>query len=141
MRVITTEVFIEEVITEIKHIKKYATEVEINRLDFKTFNGFIAKSCIYGQMTGNCHSERATELCSKSIHEITIMKDGTVLINENTDTVIRLTAMEKYLFHSSRKQHRKIINYLKGECDKLDLKVDQRTRKERREEDDRGISF
>jgi hypothetical protein len=47
---------------EAKKLKKFATKQEINKLNITTFDPKHFKSCIYGQMTGDCYSERADEL-------------------------------------------------------------------------------
>ncbi len=125
MRTLNIDDFMLEVKAEIKHLKEHATAEEIGRLNFETFCGQNSRSCIYGQMTGNCHSSRAVELYHKSIHILFIEGDK-VIIHEGTPDDAKLTSMEKYLFHSSKTEHGKIINYLKGKCDKLDLQVDKR---------------
>lgn len=53
------EIFLKQVITELKHIKRHATPEELNKLSFITFNKNNPCKCIYGQMTGNCDSTRA----------------------------------------------------------------------------------
>lgn len=50
---------------EIANLKKYATKEEINNLNLNNFCATSERSCIYGQMTGNCYSERANYLIGK----------------------------------------------------------------------------
>ena len=54
-----------DVINEAIALKQHATKEELDRLDFITVNAYSIVSCIYGQMTGSCHSDRAIELINK----------------------------------------------------------------------------
>lgn len=54
----------ELVVDEALKLRKYATKEEKERLDFETMI-CTETGCIYGQMTGNCYSERALLLKSK----------------------------------------------------------------------------
>src|SRR5690349_22682986 len=59
------------VVDEAKKLKQYATSEEKAALDFQTFNPENAYMCIYGQLTGNCYSTRASELivqCAKRVY-------------------------------------------------------------------------
>lgn len=58
----TKEQFYKDVVTEATLIKKEATRDEINNLNASTFDPESYNNCVYGQMTGYCSSERATEL-------------------------------------------------------------------------------
>lgn len=57
---------------EAKKLREYATIEEKDRLNPRSFNGGSAGGCVYGQLTGNCTNERATELiklcCEKVYH-------------------------------------------------------------------------
>jgi predicted NAD-dependent protein-ADP-ribosyltransferase YbiA (DUF1768 family) len=56
------------VIKEAKNIKKFATKEEIDKLLADSVAPTSTNMCIYGQMTGNCYSQRALELldlCAK----------------------------------------------------------------------------
>ena len=50
---------------EAEKLKIHATPEETGRLDFKTLRHATRERCIYGQMTGDCFSERAGELIIK----------------------------------------------------------------------------
>lgn len=50
---------------EIANLKKYATKEEIDNLNLDDFCATGERSCIYGQMTGSCYSERANYLIGK----------------------------------------------------------------------------
>ena len=63
---ITEDVFLSEVKHEIEQLKIHATEDEKNNLDFRAFDPYSAFYCIYGQMTGQCTTERAKELMDLS---------------------------------------------------------------------------
>ena len=52
---------------EIENIRKYATKEEKGKLDAETFDGSMENTCVYGQMTGSCSSDRAKELIAKCI--------------------------------------------------------------------------
>ena len=50
------------VVNEALALREHATKEEIGRLDFSKINPDHQELCIYGQMTGNCFSDRSTEL-------------------------------------------------------------------------------
>lgn len=58
----TREDLVADVLTEANNIKKYATTIEISLLDYFDLHPNHVNKCIYGQMTGDCHSPRAAEL-------------------------------------------------------------------------------
>lgn len=58
--------FLNDVMFEINTLKELATREEIANLDFETFDPNNTRSCIYGQLTGNCQSVRAKELMDKA---------------------------------------------------------------------------
>jgi hypothetical protein len=58
----TKKQFLADVAAEAKALKNHATKEELERLNVKCMNPEFPSTCIYGQMTGNCRSERATEL-------------------------------------------------------------------------------
>lgn len=47
---------------EAANLKKNATKEELAKLDFDRLDGDSPYSCMYGQMTGHCYSNRASEL-------------------------------------------------------------------------------
>jgi len=53
------------VLDEAKKIKEFATPEEIQRLDPRLILPYNGSMCIYGQMTGDCFSDRAIELLNK----------------------------------------------------------------------------
>jgi hypothetical protein len=100
------KVFNEMVSKEINHLRTHATYEEKGRLDFETFDRSDDTYCIYGQMTGDCHSDRSKELMPKIFQSIGIkyFKEGGYF-----------TALEKYLFMVNSEKHEEIINYIKGD--------------------------
>lgn len=59
-------------IQEAINIKKHATDQEIDNLDIRSFNGGYPRTCLYGQLTGNCYNARAVELiqlCCERVYE------------------------------------------------------------------------
>lgn len=65
MKKYTKKQFLDEVKQEIENIKKFATDKEKQNLDFDSFNADSPTSCIYGQLTGDCESDRAIKLIRK----------------------------------------------------------------------------
>ncbi len=61
----------EQVKLEAAALKQHATPSELANLDFNRFNANRTSQCIYGQMTGNCYSNRANELivqCAQRVY-------------------------------------------------------------------------
>ncbi len=67
---IETQILNKLVIAEAKQLKLNATKSELESLNFNTLNPSRTTSCIYGQMTGNCFSSRATELIELSCEKV-----------------------------------------------------------------------
>jgi len=55
----------ELVIKEATNLKQYATVEELLKLDYDNLDGNSGNNCIYGQMTGDCETERSFELISE----------------------------------------------------------------------------
>ena len=55
---------------EAKLLKKFATIKQINKLDKESLNANSVWECIYGQMTGNCFGNAATELIKLSCKKV-----------------------------------------------------------------------
>ncbi len=53
------------VVQEALKLRKYAKKSERAKLNFWYLDSHSTLSCIYGQMTGNCHSPRAVQLLNK----------------------------------------------------------------------------
>ena len=124
--------FIQEVCNEINTIKERATKKEIGRLNFDKFEHANIEKCIYGQMTGDCGSERAKDLYMKSLDAVP-KPNIYAKHDENGNDVYKFkdldlergdyfTYLESYLFTCSRKTQKEIIEYLKGESTELYIK-------------------
>lgn len=58
---------------EAKALRKNDTKQELDRLDFRTLEPSNITLCIYGQITGNCFSDRANDLifnCAKRVYNV-----------------------------------------------------------------------
>jgi hypothetical protein len=119
------ETFIKKVQKELDKIKKRATKEEIDKLDFNSFRYDSQVACIYGQMTGDCDSVRATEIKKKTFKEIDGFGDHSGYKFEQQDFKKgkEFTALEKYLFMVNSETHKEIIQYLKGETKEINLNV------------------
>jgi len=140
---LTKSEFINDVIKEIKSLKKHATREELERLDFEAFSYSFVTDCIYGQMTGNCKSYRAKDLMDKSCVRVMSLPDGCGDIEDKTFAEVNnehfingdynkqtwidegrdwcyLSALEGYICLKNAKT-KNIINYLKGETNTLNL--------------------
>lgn len=67
---ITIKAVNELVIAEATKLKKHATANEIKKLNFATLGTQSETRCIYGQITGSCFSDRATELIGQSCEKV-----------------------------------------------------------------------
>ena len=94
---------------EINLLRIHATDEEKSRLNIDTFNGGYTDSCIYGQMTGNCCSERAKELIKlcvdmdEVIYNFRAINDGVPKtyernIKEGVDSIVWTSPLE-HLIH------------------------------------------
>ena len=99
---------IKEVKRELKAIKTNATKKEINKLNLSKFSPLFSDTCIYGQMTGFCCSDRAKELYPKTLTSIT---------NTSDKNNAYYSYLEYFLFKRKcdRDVHKKIIDYLKDD--------------------------
>ncbi len=104
--------FVKKVQKELDDIKARATPEEIARLNFAYFNSKHTERCIYGQMTGDCDSDRAKEIRKKSIGDSDTLEKGSYY-----------TPLEVYLFRVEADKHQEIIDYLKGIITTIDLKL------------------
>ena len=62
----TKKKFLEDVAKEAEALKEHATKEEISKLSIAILDPTHSEKCLYGLMTGNCYSERASELIFKS---------------------------------------------------------------------------
>ena len=142
----TVEQFIEDVKKEAIALRQYATPEELHKLNLNTLNPVSLFECIYGQMTGNCKSSRASMLimnCCRQfiknsfdeddIDTITQMAVGKRLDGaDNLESfekargcrfeleILYLSALEAYIMMPDA-DVANLLSYLKGETDTLDL--------------------
>jgi hypothetical protein len=69
--------FLKMVRVEATHLRNNATKEEKSNLDFDSIMPTYADQCIYGQMTGNCNSDRAKELYPK-IFDVDVLSNNSV---------------------------------------------------------------
>lgn len=119
------KIFLQLVKEELDTIKVKAMDYEIASLDFDSFNHSSADYCIYGQMTGECTSDRAKELYPKLYDEVRV--NFLCGYNEPTRGFYskgsNFTPLEKYLFLVKSDKHLEVINYLKGEIDTIEINI------------------
>lgn len=76
--------FLADVLHEINMLKQHAFKTELKHLNLKWFDFNEPTDCIYGQLTGNCTSNRARKLMSLSCIRVMDVKDGTGSIANRT---------------------------------------------------------
>jgi hypothetical protein len=120
----TEKQFIEDVKKEARALREHGTEAEIERLNLSTFDGKQSTSCIYGQMTGDCFSDRAETLI-KSCAPVFIAGNENggptnKILEADSKESLRWSPIEKYAFENSD-NCANLIAYLKGERNDLVL--------------------
>lgn len=127
---------------ETDKLKQYATQEELDRLEFSELHSSDPLNCIYGQMTGTCWSRRASDLIVKCAEKLYIGKKNTELYDNvlnGEPTLDKLegrgkhqgqtyfSPIESFICIPSNKvngNNEMLINYLKGNVDKLEFKTD-----------------
>ena len=123
----TRQELIEAVKVEAANLKKYATKEELDNLDFNTFNPSSSNLCIYGQMTGRCWSRRSHELIINSTKiGFPMLSYGDIDVGIGSVYDRNFSPIEKYIATNNDTdfqviQNKKLISYLKGETDDLNL--------------------
>ncbi len=125
------EDFLQQVKEEIIQLKERATQEEISRLDWLTFNSTKTNGCFLGQMTGHCLSERSKQLISKTYLDINERNpdhnSAERLLNQipySTQTYRKgnyYTALEKACYFFSLNEIFMIFEYLKGSKESIDF--------------------
>ncbi len=128
---------------EASKLKEHATPEELARLNFEHLNPNSPRSCIYGQMTGNCYSPRANELvlkCAERVYVSNVSRDSESnavftyqtlngvphLIENNRDrSEVYHSPIEIYLVfnreNDTTENNKVVIDYLKGETTELNF--------------------
>jgi len=105
-------------------LREHATDKELARLDFVNLDAFNGYHCVYGQMTGDCFSQRATKLInqcatpfSRSVEEYDI---GGMLAKRFLRKYVypSFTPIEFYIAQPGA-QNKVLIEFLKGEREAL----------------------
>ena len=120
------------VTAEVASLKVNATKYEIDRLNFSKLDTTSRSYCVYGQMTGDCFSSRATTLIKQSCERVFKATYGTKLVegringspsDKNRDDF--WSPIEIFIDQPRNKKNgnnERLIKYLKGETDVLNLK-------------------
>lgn len=112
----------DDVRKEAEALRVHATKEELGRLDFETMRPASSKSDIYGQMTGEFDSGRATELkrkCTPVFVSGDIQDFNTIGIHE-CFTDFSWTPIEYYILGADS-NNANLIAYLRGETETLEL--------------------
>lgn len=123
---------------EAKNLRQNATEQELERLNLRLLDSNCIKSCVYGQMTGDCLNERANELilrCATKIYDTTeanetnsinVLKDsvlsgGPYKINKNMHIRVfyYVSPIEKFINIERWENVSKLVKYLKKQTNDL----------------------
>ncbi len=119
------------VIEEATNLKKYATPQEIEKLDIATLNSKITTECIYGQMTGYCHSKRAIKLieqCAPRVYHAgddepgtstELNGDPTTMKREEGHRILYWSPIEVFIDKGNHEANAKLVGFLKGEIGEL----------------------
>ena len=112
----------QRVLEEATLLKQHATPEEIKSLDLNTIEPDKFDQCIYGQMTGNCYSERAHELLTKcAVWPYSIEIDTYVKTQMGVARWMKFrevsyeafSPIEYYIYHRPNKIP-VLVDYLKG---------------------------
>lgn len=107
------EKLIELVIKEAINLRKYATEEELNKLDFVTLDGTHGSFCIYGQMTGSCSSERTSDLqrlCTEFVYGKEFKLEP---VTKEMNITWYSSPIEKFVYYN--KKSLPLVQFLRGE--------------------------
>lgn len=131
----TFEQLKEDVRKEAEALRVHATIEERERLDINRLDSTDRRHCIYGQMTGNCFSERAAELINNcaithfenlpdTLEEITsfVTEKPKYFLDTRADPWLSSTysAIEAYILLPEA-NNENLISYLRGETETLEL--------------------
>ena len=142
-----------DVINEAVALREHATAEERGKLDFTTLDAGNSMRCVYGQMTGHCHSERAgklIQLCtpryfatyalssmSPSVERIVSHANGEYVkdflkerASQVDDTIpvmpqLHFRAIEVFISLDPLypEQVKSLVSYLRGESDDLNVYI------------------
>ena len=122
------------VIEEATNLKKYATKEELAKLNYNHLEGDNRFKCIYGQMTGTCDSNRASNLIflcvsrvykSGKFYSFKGELNGASTRAKEFRSCSYHTPIEKFLYkykperNSKSTKVEKLVSFLKGEIQEL----------------------
>lgn len=135
------DILLDLVVKEATKLKKFATKKEISKLDITKLDGTHVNYCVYGQLTGDCFSNRAYNLikkCATKVYEVSpyygidrCSLNGKPYEIEKPKLRINhfISPIEQFLFKykvepisikgTRSKYAKKLIAFLKGETDEL----------------------
>jgi hypothetical protein len=113
---------------EAAKLKEFATKKELERLDFGRLNPSSIRQCIYGQMAGDCFSQRAKLLlnnCTAPYSESNVDYEPVQAENfkrhrSASQRNVYYSPIEFYITQDDAK-NANLIAYLKGETETLDI--------------------
>jgi len=115
----------EEAVKEATALKQHATKNELKKLNFQTLDPGERHNCIYGQMTGDCHSARALtllNLCAIPFSSTIITYRMTVESSFSDDIYFRSFSPIEFYISQKGANAEVLIQFLKG--DKETITVD-----------------
>lgn len=119
-----TILYFNNVLKEIINLKKYATQEELDNLNINKLIPDLNDNCIYGQLTGNCFSERATRLiikcCTSSVSFDTIKSEETTKYKPREDNRYTYSFLE-HCINTYCHNNTNIIAFLKSEINTITL--------------------
>jgi hypothetical protein len=125
------EILKELVEKEAKKLRKYSTEEERSNLDIDSLWANNRRRCIYGQMTGDCFSERANSLIIKCCKQVYTGNLSNLKLNGAPHKIdlheergrYYFSPIEIFIFHNDKRSSGvvNLVAYLKGEIDELKL--------------------
>jgi hypothetical protein len=117
----TFEQLKEDVRKEAEALREHATKDELGRLDIEQVDPTDPERCYYGLMTGECDSDRASELIQKctTVFLINTHYENEVEVSEGFKKY-KYSPIEYYIGLPKAK-NKSLIAFLRGETDNLEL--------------------
>lgn len=114
----------QRVIEEAVKLKEHATKEELERLDFAKLKPLHSGWCVYGQLAGDCHNERAKDLLSLCAKPYTA--DAAIFLETGRTEFVAgerryaFSAIEFYI-NQDNAQNATLISFLRGEREGLTI--------------------
>jgi hypothetical protein len=120
------------VIEEATNLRKEITEKEIKRLNFNRLDSTNVRYCIYGQLSGDCNSDRAVNLIRKCANRVYKPNWGEDVskskVNGSPKNLSRdsfWSPIEVFIDYEKNKKNgnnEQLVKFLKGEINELKFK-------------------